>query len=145
MKKHKLLNVQLLLLTVLMLFALTSCKKQNDTEEVANTPNNLSDLISEDEPTQTVVVDLPIAESVTGEEIDSSESLGAIIKESYEKAKSMLEENRDVLDKIADHLYENENITGEEFMRIFRELKGIPEPEKENAQTEEEKIENSEE
>ncbi|MGN0292070.1 MAG: ATP-dependent zinc metalloprotease FtsH [Lachnospiraceae bacterium] len=68
-----------------------------------------------------------------------------MLKESYEKAKSMLEENRDVLDKIADHLYENENITGEEFMRIFRELKGIPEPEKENAQTEEEKIENSEE
>lgn len=87
MKKRKLLNVQLLLLTVLMLFALTGCKKQNDTEEVTNTPNNLSDLINDDEhdePTQTVVVDLPIAESVTGEETERSERLDAIIKESYE-------------------------------------------------------------
>ena len=52
-----------------------------------------------------------------------------MLKDSYEKAKSLLEENREVLDKIADHLYENENITGKEFMRIYRELKGIPEPE----------------
>ena len=52
-----------------------------------------------------------------------------MLKDSYEKAKSLLEENREVLDKIADHLYENENITGKEFMRIYRELKEIPEPE----------------
>ena len=30
------------------------------------------------------------------------------------------------------HLYEKENITGKEFMKIYRELKGIPEPEEEN-------------
>ena len=39
---------------------------------------------------------------------------------------------RQVLDKIAAHLYEKENITGKEFMKIYRELKGIPEPEEEN-------------
>ena len=43
----------------------------------------------------------------------------------------MLTENREVLDKISDHLYEHETITGKEFMQIFRELKGIPEPEEE--------------
>ena len=55
-----------------------------------------------------------------------------MLKESYEKAKQLLSENREVLDKIAAHLYEKENITGKEFMKIYRELKGIPEPEEEN-------------
>ena len=39
-----------------------------------------------------------------------------------------LEENRDVLDRIADYLFEHETITGKEFMRIYREIKGIPQP-----------------
>lgn len=30
-----------------------------------------------------------------------------------------------------DYLYEHETITGKEFMKIFREIKGIPEPEEE--------------
>ena len=46
----------------------------------------------------------------------------------YDKAVSLLTVNRDVLDKIADYLYEHETITGKEFMKIFRELKGIPDP-----------------
>lgn len=52
-----------------------------------------------------------------------------ILKESYDEAVRLLQENRSILDKIAQHLYENETITGKEFMKIFRELKGIPEPE----------------
>ena len=51
-----------------------------------------------------------------------------ILSESYEEAKKMLTENREVLDKIADYLIEKETITGKEFMKIFRELKGLPEP-----------------
>ena len=58
-----------------------------------------------------------------------------ILSESYEEAKKMLTENREVLDKIADYLIEKETITGKEFMKIFRELKGLPEPD-ENAQKE---------
>lgn len=53
----------------------------------------------------------------------------AIINHSYEEAVRMLTENRDVLDHISEYLYEHETITGKEFMKIFRELKGIPEPE----------------
>ena len=49
-----------------------------------------------------------------------------MINHSYEEAKRLLNENREVLDKIAEYLYET--ITGKEFMKIFRELKGIPEP-----------------
>ena len=55
----------------------------------------------------------------------------AIINNAYDEAIQMLTENREVLDKIADYLYEHETITGKEFMKIFRELKGIPEPEDE--------------
>ena len=52
-----------------------------------------------------------------------------ILKESYDEAKRLLSENRDVLDKIAEYLIQKETITGKEFMKIFREVKGIPEPE----------------
>ncbi len=51
-----------------------------------------------------------------------------ILKESYAEAKRLLEENRDALDKISDFLIEKETITGKEFMKIFRQVKGIPEP-----------------
>ena len=53
----------------------------------------------------------------------------AIIKESYDKALSMLRENREVMDKLAGFLIEKETITGKEFMEIFRREKGIPAPE----------------
>ncbi len=55
----------------------------------------------------------------------------SIIDRSYDEALRLLTENREVLDKISDYLYEHETITGREFMKIFRELKGIPEPEEE--------------
>ena len=52
-----------------------------------------------------------------------------ILKKSYEKAKELLSENRDVMDKLAAFLIEKETITGKEFMEIYRKEKGIPEPE----------------
>ena len=60
-----------------------------------------------------------------------------ILKLSYEKALSMLRENKEVMDKLAAFLIEKETITGKEFMKIFREIKGIEEPkeEKESAAT----------
>ena len=50
------------------------------------------------------------------------------LKACYEEAKKMIEENKDIMDKLAAHLLEKETITGKEFMKIFREAKGIPEP-----------------
>jgi len=52
-----------------------------------------------------------------------------ILKKCYEEALSLLGDNRDVMDKLADFLIEKETITGKEFMKIFREAKGLPEPE----------------
>lgn len=58
-----------------------------------------------------------------------------LLKESYERAKELLSENREALDKIAEFLIEKETITGKEFMKIFREIKGISEEdEKEEVQ-----------
>ena len=63
----------------------------------------------------------------TAAEVDAE--VMKMLKEAYEEAKSLLSENRDVMDKIAEFLIEKETITGKEFMKIFREMKGIPEPE----------------
>ena len=52
-----------------------------------------------------------------------------LLKKSYDEAKRLLSENREILDKIADFLIQKETITGKEFMKIFREAKGIQEPE----------------
>ena len=57
------------------------------------------------------------------------EEVMRILKESYAEALRLLRENREVMDKLAEFLIEKETITGKEFMHIFRELKGIPEPE----------------
>mgnify|MGYP006916385412 CR=1 FL=1 len=51
------------------------------------------------------------------------------------KAKELLAANRDAMDEIAAYLIQKETITGKEFMKIFRELKGIPEPEEEEKKT----------
>ena len=62
-----------------------------------------------------------------------------LLKVCFEKAKLLLIENRDILDKIAAFLYEKETITGKEFMKIFHEVKKLPEEfvEKEDAPLEE--------
>ena len=79
----------------------------------------------------------------TATEIDKE--VMQILKTAYDKAVELLSENRECLDRIADFLIEKETITGKEFMRIFREVKGIPEPEeKDSASAAEETAEVSE-
>ena len=63
----------------------------------------------------------------TAAEIDKE--VMEMLKKAYDEAKRLLTENREALDKIATFLIEKETITGKEFMKIFREVKGIPEPE----------------
>lgn len=53
------------------------------------------------------------------------EEVLGIVSTCYDKAVALLTENREILDQISDYLYEHETITGKEFMKIFRELKGI--------------------
>ena len=68
----------------------------------------------------------------TAAEID--QEVMKILKEAYDKALALLADNRDCLDKIAAFLIERETITGKEFMKIFREVKGIQDPEAEKSE-----------
>ena len=61
----------------------------------------------------------------TATEIDNE--VMRILKNSYEEALRILKENREVMDKLAEFLIEKETITGKEFMKILREIKGLPE------------------
>ena len=73
----------------------------------------------------------------TAAEIDAE--VVEILKESYDKALSLLRENRELMDKLAEFLIEKETITGKEFMEIFRREKGLPEPEEKKSGEEDEK------
>ena len=55
----------------------------------------------------------------------------SIINGSYAEAMKLLDENREILDRISDYLYEKETITGKEFMKMFRDMKGLPDPDEE--------------
>lgn len=52
----------------------------------------------------------------------------SIINSSYAEAMKLLDENREILDSISDYLYQKETITGKEFMKMFRDMKGLPDP-----------------
>lgn len=60
----------------------------------------------------------------------------SIINSSYAEAMKLLDENREILDRISDYLYEKETITGKEFMKMFRDMKGLPDPDEENKEQE---------
>ncbi|MDF2842105.1 MAG: ATP-dependent metalloprotease FtsH [Herbinix sp.] len=59
----------------------------------------------------------------TAAEIDTE--VMNILKSCYARAEELLAGNREVLDKVADYLISKETITGEEFMKIYNEIKGI--------------------
>ena len=69
----------------------------------------------------------------TAAEIDTE--VMNMLKACYEEALGLLRENREVMDQIAAHLIEKETITGKEFMKIYREAKGLPEPEEKTDET----------
>lgn len=60
----------------------------------------------------------------------------SIINSSYAEAMKLLDENREILDSISDYLYQKETITGKEFMKMFRDMKGLPDPDEENKEQE---------
>ena len=62
------------------------------------------------------------------------EEVKALLAECYEKSKKIISEHLDTIDKIAEFLIEKETITGKEFMKIYREVEGIPEPTEEEAE-----------
>ncbi|MEE1217791.1 MAG: ATP-dependent zinc metalloprotease FtsH [Agathobacter sp.] len=67
----------------------------------------------------------------------------SIINSSYAEAMKLLDENREILDSISDYLYEKETITGKEFMKMFRDMKGLPDPDEEKRDEENKEQENA--
>ena len=61
------------------------------------------------------------------------EEVARRMKEYYDRAVNIIKENRDALEKIAEYLIEKETITGKEFIKMYRDIKGLPEPEDEKA------------
>jgi cell division protease FtsH len=73
----------------------------------------------------------------TAAEIDSE--VMRLLKECYEEARALLTDSKEILDKIAEFLFEKETITGKEFMEIYNKVRGI-EPEE---TSDSESVENS--
>ena len=63
-----------------------------------------------------------VCSSDTQKEIDKK--VIELVRSQHEKARQILSENRTLLDKLAQHLYEKETITGDEFMSILEQAGG---------------------
>ena len=62
----------------------------------------------------------------TAAEVDAE--VKKLLAECYDRAKQIIRDHLDAMDKIAQFLIEKETITGKEFMKIYREVENIPEP-----------------
>ena len=61
-------------------------------------------------------------------EYEVDEEVKKLLADCYDKAKQIIRDHIDTMDKIAQFLIEKETITGKEFMKIYREVENIPEP-----------------
>ena len=64
---------------------------------------------------------------VTAAAVD--EEVRKIMEDCYKEAKAILSENMEAMDLIAEQLIREETITGKDFMRLYRQAKGLPEEE----------------
>ena len=53
------------------------------------------------------------------------EKVKALLKKEYDKAMTLLTENKQQLHALAKYLYEKETITGDEFMQVLKENSGV--------------------
>ncbi|MGP1612104.1 MAG: ATP-dependent zinc metalloprotease FtsH [Catonella sp.] len=67
------------------------------------------------------------------------EEVARLMKEFYDRAVNIIKENREVLDRIAEYLIEKETITGKEFIKMYREIKGLPDPDEKKEEVSENK------
>ena len=62
----------------------------------------------------------PVATCAPETEAIRDKAVKQIMDECYRKAVDLLSDNKDVMNAIADYLFEKENISGEEFMEILK-------------------------
>ena len=65
----------------------------------------------------------PVATCAPETEALRDKEVKRILDESYEKSKTLLLENKHVMEALAEHLYEKENITGDEFLELLKTYK----------------------
>jgi len=65
----------------------------------------------------------PVATCAPETEALRDKEVKRILDECYEKSKSLLLENKRVMEVLAEHLFEKENITGDEFLELLKEHK----------------------
>lgn len=78
---------------------------------------------------------------ITVSQVD--EEVKKLLQECYDSAKNILLENKEVLEQLADYLYERETITGEDFEEVFKKLRPDFEVKKNDLQTEMQEAYNS--
>ena len=62
----------------------------------------------------------PVATCAPATEALRDKEVKRILDESYEKAKNLLIENKELMETLAEHLFEKENITGDEFLELLK-------------------------
>ena len=76
---------------------------------------------------ETVTDEYLMARTVMNCSDDTAALVDRVVKKmldgAYETAKKLLDENREVMHRIAGYLFEKETITGKEFMRLLKEVK----------------------
>ena len=65
----------------------------------------------------------PVATCAPETEALRDKEVKRILDECYDKSKSLLFENRHVMEVLAEHLFDKENITGDEFLELLKEHK----------------------
>ncbi len=78
----------------------------------------------------------------TSSEIDKE--VMKILQQCYDEAEEIIRNNMDALESIGEYLFEKETISGKQFMKLYREVKGIPEPEEEDSKEDKSKKKTSE-
>ena len=78
----------------------------------------------------------------TSSEIDKE--VMKILQQCYDEAEEIIRNNMDALESIGEYLFEKETISGKQFMKLYREVKGIPEPEEEDSKGDKSKKKTSE-
>lgn len=73
----------------------------------------------------------PVMQCGQATEAEIDHEVMSILQSCYERAKELISSNVEVLEKIADFLYEKETVTGKEFMRMYDEYKEAIETENE--------------
>ena len=138
-------------------FNLVSTGASNDIERATQTARNMVTIYG-----MTENFDMMALESIQNRYLDGravrncseetstlvDKEVLAIIKECHQKAREILRENRDLLDKISEYLLEKETIFGDEFFRFvyekYPELKAKREEEKKSKELENNKKDSNE-